>query len=165
MDMKRVYFSIIVALCLFFAACEKENVTDIHSPSTPEAPELPTPEELVLGTWTIDCEASTQHEEYVSSTENWTDDYTLLESGMMSGEFVFNADGTGTLTTVYGPRESYTDPLNYVVSGDTLSLGSDENYKIEKLDSLQMVLFMEGTSVDRDVTYSYSVRYVLDRAE
>ena len=158
--MKKILFIFFTALLMVFVACEKEP-DDNQSSSSSENQNYAA---LVVGTWAIDCKASTQHEVYTSPIDNWDEYYTMEESGLLSGKFVFKADGTGTLTTVYIDDE-FTDPINYSVKNDTLSLGDDENYKIEKLDKQELILFGEGSFSDEIGTYSYSVHYVLHRME
>lgn len=157
--MKKFSFALLTAFVLLFAACEKDP--DDNQPST--QPDHPDYASLVVGSWTIDSDSSTTHEVFTSPIENWDDFYTLKESGFIYGEFVFQPDGSGSLTAEYVDEGQYTDPIRYAVFGDTLSFGPDENYKIENINFQRMALFMEGHIIDEGADYYYSVRYILHR--
>lgn len=161
--MKKIF----TALCMaaFFAAtimtasCTKDPV----EPDGPLPPVVePTTSELILGTWDMDCTASTFHEEWVSTIDPYEFDYPASEI-LRTAKYTFNEDGTALLDADYYEEGAFVDTLHYEVHGDTLLFDTIEQYKITKIDDQELILDMAGTETDPEGTYIYRIHFVLRR--
>lgn len=122
---------------------------------------LPTPEEMLLGTWYADLTASTFHEESDFDGELEIDDHNLRQEGIVECRLVFRDDGIMEMTTIYdygeGQREQYTDNVSYVLDGDYLVWEGEERLRLTHIDPSRLVLDEHGESVDEDGTYRWDM--------
>lgn len=148
-----------IAASIMMVSCTKEP----DEQQTPTAE--PTMSELILGTWDMDCAASTFHEKWVSTIDPYVWDYPASEI-MCSASYTFSQDGTALITVDY--NENYdeldlTDTTCYEVKGDTLFLGGDEMYQITKLDDKQLVIDISDSEENPEGTYLWTIHIVLNR--
>lgn len=154
-------FAALIAAFLLTVSCTKE----LDNPDTPQPPvvEEPTLADILLGTWNVDCDASTIHEEMVSTIDPYVMDYTLIESGLLSGQYAFCEDGTAVLATDYLDEGSFSDTLSYRLQGDTIIFGADELYRITQMGDSLLYFDMEDAEDAEGDTYRYSVHLVLNK--
>lgn len=148
--MKKIFNGLLLALTtvLMLSACSKDKA------------------ELIVGTWIVDCDKSTTHEEYIDPELQWEDDYSLMEQGCVEASYTFNADGSGSVYTRWSDNgEEYTDPLTYTIDGDKLILNKGlEEYEIVELSKKQMVLVWDAKmNPEPNVDYNYHVYMVMNR--
>lgn len=163
--MKKFFSLFLCAAVLFAAAIMTSSCTkDPVEPDGPLPPvEEPTTSELILGVWNMDCTASTFHEEWASTIDPYLYDYPASEI-LRSANYIFNANGTALLDADYYEEGTFVDTLHYEVRGDTLFFDEQEQYKITKIDSQELILDMEGSETDPEGTYIYRVHFVLKRS-
>ena len=160
--MKKISFFLaaLFAAAVMMVSCTKEPV----EPDGPQPPVVdePTMDELLLGTWDMDCEASTFHEQWVATIDPYEFDYPASDI-LRSASYTFLEDGTAILETDYYDEGAFTDTLQYELRNDTLYFGADEMYRVTKLDKEQLIWDISGSEEDAEGTYLYAIHFVLNR--
>jgi len=94
---------------------------NILAPEPKPEPEPKPAEESIVGTWVLFSGEDGETQSYVD----------LMISLGMSMEFVFNADGTGSLSMIYGEENDFEEFTYTIENGQIVINGSGAPYRIE----------------------------------
>ncbi len=131
-------------------------------------------EELIIGTWKVDVEASYNHEIITDELGTNEDTYSLKEAGCESATFTFKEDGTMVVESVYDvyydvyedELERDVETLHYVIEDGRVIVSEEEQYDIQELDKKNLVLHASGESTfefSAGGSYQWEVHFVMTR--
>lgn len=165
--MRKLYYlgiAMVLAFTMLMTSCKKDD--PVIPDGTDTSDEQHDLAQLILGTWDIDVNVSTMHEEEAFNGETVIEDYTLLEEGMVECQFIFREGGKMTMITVYdenGQIQRYADELNYDIVDNTIVLDGSETMVVTSIEGSRMILDEHQTTTYSDGVYSWDMHLVCDK--
>ncbi len=108
------------------------------------------PEDLIVGTWTLDGAKSYASHVESYQGETWGDTIYMTD---MQVTMTFNADGSVYGTETYGDR-SHTDTASYTITDDKLVIDG-EDHDIQTLTKKSLILHDEEDETNGEMTVHF----------